>query len=205
MNSNSLVLNAVEQVIAELETQFARLDQLETELAGARQATAVLTMDHDRVVQNTEALSPKTRVAQFMSTGAAVELARGDLRRIQNDITKAKATVVATGNSVRARCAEIVQLLVIFRRDQTRAQLAALLDFTRIGAAADGLENTARSILALRDVEYYFTGLWVGYELDSQLALLRQLPGWFAQLRREVESEPDFVLPDAAATVAVAA
>jgi hypothetical protein len=121
------------------------------------------------------------------------------LKAAQNSIGVVQARTIAAGRVARSAAAEILSALVGQRRLNARVALESLLDLSQVGAFGIGLENTARSITALKELAYYFNHS----ESDAtrQLHSLRSLRENFNELRALCDAEPGLIIP----TVTIAA
>jgi hypothetical protein len=193
---NGQVLGLVDAQVAKVETELASLARLEEDLHASQETIAKLGAENANLRSNEPTLDKAKRMARLRDNAATIDLEQGDARRIQARINLAKAGAIALGQAAKSSGSEILWALSTARRISTREALEGLLDFALIGAAGHNLETAARSVLELKDLEYYFGhSSATTREPEYQLSSLRQLREHFSAVRSLCEAEPDLIIP----------
>lgn len=133
-------------------------------------------------------------MARLRDNAATLDLEQGDAKKIEADITSAKARAVELGQAAKSSCSEILWALATARRANAKAKLEEILDFSAVGAGQN-LETAARSVRELQPLQHYFAHSATAHEADYQLALLHQLRENFSQVRAMCEAEPGLTIP----------
>lgn len=193
--SNREILGLVDHQVTETELNLSRLDRLEEDLHAARENIEKLRAENDRLQGNEEGLDKSKRMAKLRDNAAMVALEEGDLRKIQRSITSTRARTIALGHAAKSSASEILWALSSARRVNTRTALEQLLDFSQLGATGHNIELSARGILELKDLQYYFSNSGASVHPEYQVGLLRQLRQNFSELQICCEAEPNLVLP----------
>lgn len=186
------MLDSSEQAVSKIESEFARLGQLEEDLHASTESLQKLNSENTRLRNNADELDKPKRMARLRDNSATIDLEQGDARRIERNITAVKSRIVALGRVTKSASAEILHALSVARRITAKKAIENLLDVSQLGAVGGNLELSAHSVLALKDLQYYFAHHVS--EPDYEIVLLRQLRQNFEVLRDMCANEERLVL-----------
>jgi hypothetical protein len=194
-NANKQVLDLVDEQVVLVESELARIGTLQEDLHAAREAVGRLGLENKRIRDNVDGLSKSKRVSKLQDNAAAISLEENDALMIERSIEAAKAHVIGLGRGAKSSASEVLWALSTARRVSARDALERLLDFSLVGAAGEKLEDCARPVLALKDLQYFFGHSETLKAPDYQIALLHQLRENFSQVRAMCETEPSLAIP----------
>jgi hypothetical protein len=185
---NEQVLEIANLQVAKVEAELARLDQLGNDLNAVRGTVGKLNTENSKLRSNEDSLEKSKRLVKLRDNLTAIDLEENDARRIETDLKATKARIVSLGRSILSSVAEILWHLTNARRLAAKAALEELLDFSLVGPIGDGIEGSARSVLALKPLDHFFDNSIS--DPDRMIASMRLLRGQFEALRALCETEP---------------
>ena len=123
---------------------------LEEDLHEAGETVAKLLAENAKLRNNEDALDKANRMARLRDNAATIDLEQGDAKRIEADSAATRARVLAAGEVARASCASILWALITARRENARAALEEILDFSQLGSFGEELEVCSHGVLSLK-------------------------------------------------------
>jgi predicted RNase H-like nuclease (RuvC/YqgF family) len=195
---NEQVLDLVDEQVSKVESELSRLAGLQEDLHASRDTVGKLSLENKRLRDNVDGLDKSKRVTKLQSNAAAISLEENDALTIERSIAATRERVTSLGQATKSSCAEILWALSAQRRSNARTALESVLDFTHVGAFGQSLELSARSVLELKDLEYYFRYSATAKDAGYLISLLGQLRENFSELRTRCELEPSLIIPPVA-------
>jgi hypothetical protein len=195
LTGNEQVLDLVGEQVAKVESELTRLAGLEEALHASRDTVGKLSLENKRIRDNVDGLNKSKRITKLQSNAAAISLEENDALIIERSIAAAKSRVVSLGQATKSLCSEVVWALSTARRSAAKATLEKLLDYALLGAVGQNLEACARSVVELKDLEYYFGYSATAKDAGYLISLLGQLRENFSELRSRCEAEPSLAIP----------
>jgi hypothetical protein len=192
---NEQVLDLVDEQVSKVESELCRLAGLQEDLHASRDTVGKLSLENKRIRDNVDGLDKSKRITKLQSNAAAISLEENDALIIERSIAAAKSRVVSLGQVTKSSCAEILWALSTARRSAAKATLEKLLDYALLGAVGQNLEAYARSVVELRDLEFFFGYSATAKEPEYMISLLGQLREKFSLLRTMCETEADLAIP----------
>jgi hypothetical protein len=192
MTDNAKSIEAVAEAISATERELALFDSLTRNAVTNSRTVEILTTEILALHSNEAGLDSKARISKLTSTTSALALAQSDLKTAENAIGVVQARTIAAGRIARSACAEILSGLTNARRANAKEVIEKLLEVSQLGAFGAGLEFCARSVLELKEMEYFFNHS--ESDTSRQIHSLRSLPQRFDELRELCANEPGLVL-----------
>lgn len=191
---NQEVLDAADEQVAKVESEIATLGRLQEDLHASRETIERLSLETLKIRDNDDSIPKEKRMAKLRDNAASLDLEQGDARKITAKINLARTRIVAFGEVAKAAGAAILWALITCRRVNARASLEDLLDMSMLGVLGENLETNARSLLELKELQYYFNHHASADEVDRNIFLLQSLRERFSELRLLCESEQGLTL-----------
>ena len=192
---NEQVLDLAGEQVAAAEAELAQLGKFEEDRYSTNESIQKLKSENARLRSNEDSLDKAKRVTRLRDNLATISVEEWDAQRIESEIATTKAQLLLHGRVATSACAEIISALSTARRRNVVTVLGDLLDLTKVGPGAELLSGSARCILELEKLEYYFSYSMRTGDDNHQIFTLRSLREHFSELRQLCEGEAGLVIP----------